>query len=172
MFCYRVSSPVHWIYTPEESRCILTAISAGATCPAVLLLISFIFVRHIHCPFLSTCVNLADDTKTKSKVVAHCLVVAGAMLHCMCFSIVLCRHASRQRRRWGGKPATGPTGLSGCGCVPHTGWFFFKLFRKTFFDAEIEAHVYFCGSLSSGRASRGRLARFLDVCPSVCVFLL
>lgn len=26
-----------------------------------------------------------------------------------------------------------------------------------------------CGILSSGRASRGRLARFLDVCPSVCV---
>ena len=31
--------------------------------------------------------------------------------------------------------------------MPHTGWFFFKLFRKTFFDAEIEAHVYFSLSL-------------------------
>ena len=26
-----------------------------------------------------------------------------------------------------------------------------------------------CGILSSGRGSPGRLARFLDVCPSVCV---
>ena len=30
--------------------------------------------------FLSTCSDLADDTKTKSEVVAHCLVVAEAML--------------------------------------------------------------------------------------------
>ena len=100
----------------------------------------------------------------QSEVVAHCLVVAEAMLHCMCFSIVLCRHASRQRRHWGGKPATGPTRLSGCGCVPHTGWFFFKLFRKTMCIFRFR-----CGILSSGRGSRGRLARFLDVCPSVCV---
>ena len=29
--------------------------------------------------------------------------------------------------------------------------------------------AFVCGILSSGRGSRGRLARFLDVCPSVCV---
>ena len=52
--------------------------------------------------------------------------------HCMCFSIVLCRPTSRRRRRWAGKAATGPTHIPGCGSVARPGWFFFKLFRKTF----------------------------------------
>ena len=129
--------------------------------PAVLLLINFLYLCAPHSLSFrngASCRPALTSRTTRRPKARLFLIVPEAMLHCMCFSIVLCRHAWRQRRRWGGKPATGLARLSGCVCAPHTGWLFFKLFRKTFFDAEIEAHVYFSLSLWN-LVFRSRLSR-------------
>ena len=132
--------------------------------PAVFsFAVSFILLCHIHCPSgtLFSC-NVSQPGQRHQSQVRGC-----CPLSCCCRSFVYfeffvaplgsqdecftacvffhCRvQANAQKALELGWPdRNGAEPHRGVRLCSTTGWFFFKLFRKTFFDAEIEAHVYF-----------------------------